>query len=598
MYQTFYINIDEEVNSIITRIRKSNSRYNVLVIPQGALIMQSAVSLKLIKKEVDLLEKKVMIITRDERSIIIAKKIGFPVKRTLEELGAASSNDSNRVAVNNPSRAAITPQAQPSPTNPVVASEVDDKRNRLVNLGADSFISHNEVIRKKNIEADKNRSFLARNSTSQGESSNLNNAQAQAPRDNFNEMFTNPPEQLAAVSKRGKNTSRRIVRFLTTFVILIVVLIGSLWAYFFLPKADILVFPVKKDENLSLKLTVTENVEGDNIKENLINLKIKTIEEESVLSLSFPATGDKKGSSNQKSKGAVTIYNEFSETSQVLVATTRLLSDGGKLYRLLDTVTIPGMVIKDGKTVAGQAEAEIVADESGEDFNIKEGSFTIPGLKGSNKYDKFYAKLSQETKGGGSEEGELSVVSKSDIESAKFKAENELKLKLKELVKNKIGSENLLLENALAYEILDASVFPEEGSVTENFEYQVKIRAKALVFSNKELDERIVSFSKDNLIKNDFAKEIVSFEKNLGNADIDFAKKTIKTQINVNMKLRSVIDKEKIKQSLVGRDRDDVSQIIKSSPEVGKIEVSFSPDFISNSFPRYLSRIKVEIQND
>src|SRR3989339_2035212 len=86
MHQIFYIDVDEEVNSIIGKIKKSNSKYNILVIAQGALLMQSAVSLKLIKREIDSLDKKVMMIIRDERAASMAEKIGFPVKKSLEDV--------------------------------------------------------------------------------------------------------------------------------------------------------------------------------------------------------------------------------------------------------------------------------------------------------------------------------------------------------------------------------------------------------------------------------------------------------------------------------------------------------------------------------
>ena len=96
MHQTFYIDVDEEVNSIITRIRKSSAKYNILVVTNRALIMQSAVSLKLIKREAERLDKRIIFVTKDERAMAVAKKIGFVVKSSLEELrGVVSDNDTN-----------------------------------------------------------------------------------------------------------------------------------------------------------------------------------------------------------------------------------------------------------------------------------------------------------------------------------------------------------------------------------------------------------------------------------------------------------------------------------------------------------------------
>ena len=596
MHQTFYIDVDEEVNSVISRIRKSNEKYNILVIAHGALLMQSAVSLKLIKREADALEKKVMIITKDELAAAIAKKIGFPVRKSLEEV-----NDNKNVSAPRREIAPINREVERSnikEKEPVESMEIIDKKNRLVNLGSDSFMSTGGMIKKPEVEENLKNSSLKKESSNDVLSRNnfSNRASLGAvSSDSFENLFLEPTEP-ATIKNKENLSAGNALKFLWIFIIFIGILLLAMGAYFYLPSAQVTVFPLKKTENISLKLDVSENPSSGS-SANTIGLKTQVIEDEAVLSNTFDATGQ-KGDSNQKAKGVITIYNEFSETSQVLVATTRFLSNDNKLFRLLETVTVPGMTIKDGKTEAGKIEADIVADEAGSDFNIKEATFTIPGLVGSAKHDKFYAKLTQETKGGGNSGSDLKAVSKSDIENAKFKTENQLKSQLKESVKNKLGLENQLLDNAISYEVLDFSVFPEEGAVTENFEYQVRIKVKTLAFSSKEMDEKIVNFINSSVSQKNVPMELSSFEKNYGNADIDFAKKTIKMDVSVNGKLVSKIDKDKISSGLAGKKKEDMSEIIGTYPEVSKAEAIVSPNFISNSFPKYPSKINIEIGQD
>lgn len=597
MHQTFYIDVDEEVNSVINRIRKSNEKYNILVIAHGALLMQSAVSLKLIKREADALEKKVMIITKDELAASIAKKIGFPVRNSLEEV---NENKSNPVV----KRESILVSREPERVNvgaekeSVEPMEVIDKKNRLVNLGSDSFMSASGMIKKPEIEKNLKNSPPKKefdNSASTRSSFSNKTSLGAVSSDSFENLFIEPTEPVTTKNRENLSAGSAL-KFLWIFIVFIGILLLAIGAYFYLPSAQVTVFPLKKTENISLKLDVSENPNSGS-SANTIVLKTQVIEDEAVLSNTFDATGQ-KGDSNQKAKGVITIYNEFSETSQVLVATTRFLSNDNKLFRLLETVTVPGMTVKDGKTEAGKIEANIVADEAGSDFNIKEATFTIPGLVGSAKHDKFYAKLTQETKGGGNSGSDLKAVSKSDIENAKFKTENQLKSQLKENIKNKLGSENQLLDNAISYEVLDFSVFPEEGAVTENFEYQVRIKIKTLAFSSKEMDEKIVNLINSSVSQKNVPMELSSFEKNYGNADIDFAKKTIKMDVSVNSKLISKIDKNKISEGLAGKKKEEMSEIIGTYPEVSKAEAIVSPNFISNSFPKYPSKINIEIGQD
>jgi hypothetical protein len=58
--------------------------------------------------------------------------------------------------------------------------------------------------------------------------------------------------------------------------------------------------------------------------------------------------------------------------AQTLVATTRLLTPDGILFRLKDRITVPAR---------GSVEASAVADEAGERGFVESATFTIPGLK-------------------------------------------------------------------------------------------------------------------------------------------------------------------------------------------------------------------------
>jgi len=280
MHQTFYIDVDEEVNSVISRIRKSNAKYNILVIAHGALLMQSAVSLKLIKREVDALEKKVMIITKDELAATIAKKIGFPVRKSLEEV---SENKSAPVV----KRESVLVSRESERANDVEKESVEpveiiDKKNRLVNLGSDSFISTDGMIKKPEIDENLRNSLLKEDSNNVPIKNNfLDKTSLEAvSSDNFDNLFSQPAEPV--VSKNRENLSAgNALKFLWIFIIFIGMLLLAMGAYFYLPSAQVTVFPLKKTENVGLKLDVSENPSSSSA--NIIALKTQVIEDEGVL---------------------------------------------------------------------------------------------------------------------------------------------------------------------------------------------------------------------------------------------------------------------------------------------------------------------------
>ena len=66
MHQTFYIDIDEEITSIVERLKKARANEIVMVVPKGALLIQSIVNLKILRKEADEHDIQLMMVTQDK----------------------------------------------------------------------------------------------------------------------------------------------------------------------------------------------------------------------------------------------------------------------------------------------------------------------------------------------------------------------------------------------------------------------------------------------------------------------------------------------------------------------------------------------------
>ncbi len=86
MHQTFYIDVDEEITSIIERVRKAHMDELVIVIPKGALLIQSIINLKLLKKEADSLGKEIIIVTQDKAGKLLIEKTGIATEQRLEDI--------------------------------------------------------------------------------------------------------------------------------------------------------------------------------------------------------------------------------------------------------------------------------------------------------------------------------------------------------------------------------------------------------------------------------------------------------------------------------------------------------------------------------
>ena len=77
MHKTLYIDADEEITSILDRIRKAEAREIIIVAPKNAMLLQSIVNLKLLKKETDRKKKQLLIITQDKIGKKLIEKAGI-----------------------------------------------------------------------------------------------------------------------------------------------------------------------------------------------------------------------------------------------------------------------------------------------------------------------------------------------------------------------------------------------------------------------------------------------------------------------------------------------------------------------------------------
>jgi len=77
----FYVDIEDEITTILGRLRKEKSEEIFLVVPKHALIAQSLVNLRLLEKETRRSGKKIMFVSPDAHIRKIAEKAGLSVKR-------------------------------------------------------------------------------------------------------------------------------------------------------------------------------------------------------------------------------------------------------------------------------------------------------------------------------------------------------------------------------------------------------------------------------------------------------------------------------------------------------------------------------------
>ncbi len=350
--------------------------------------------------------------------------------------------------------------------------------------------------------------------------------------------------------------------------------IGFYFAFFVLPRAEVTVNLKKAKKEVELSLTVSKDAQTVDAKNYIIPGKALTFER--VASKTFPATDYKNVES--KASGIIRIYNAYSSAPQVLIATTRFKANkSGKIFRIPKRVVIPGAKIKSGKIEPSYVEVRVYADKPGEEYNIGPDKFSIPGFKGTDKYYGFYAQSFKPMTGG--KVGKAKVVSAADIKKAKQTIASELTLLLKKEFEEKIPPEYKKISNNFVLEkkILEADV--QENAIRDSFTVKADFILKGIVFKNKDLEALAQKIFADLEEAQDWDIKTIDYE--FSDQGVDSLKNKLTANLKIKYNLVRKIDKEELKNEILGQDSDDVKKILLLKKEVNSAKVVFWPFWVS-----------------
>jgi hypothetical protein len=82
--EILYIDADEEITSVIDKLKACEAETVILVVPKGASLLQSLINLKLLKREAEPLGKKIALVTADRVGRNLALQIDIPVYEDVE----------------------------------------------------------------------------------------------------------------------------------------------------------------------------------------------------------------------------------------------------------------------------------------------------------------------------------------------------------------------------------------------------------------------------------------------------------------------------------------------------------------------------------
>ncbi|MBI2623552.1 MAG: hypothetical protein HYW65_03180 [Candidatus Liptonbacteria bacterium] len=307
------------------------------------------------------------------------------------------------------------------------------------------------------------------------------------------------------------------------------------------------------------------------------------------LTQQFPATGTARV--EEYAKGTVVIYNSYSSTPQTLVATTRFITQDGKVFRLVDRVVVPGALVRGGAITPATTTAAVVADKPGAEYNLASiAKLTIPAFRGSPKFNGFYGAMPGGTRGG--YVGAKKVATAKDIEAAKVRIAEVLNASLDTLFEATKPEEFMIPDGARAIAVKKVAV-SEATDTGGNFNVFGEATLTAPGFRRDDLTRMLVGYAEADRGSKNLMFRTLSLEAKMEKFDAPARRATV--TVSARGVVAPVFSEEDFKASIAGLDVRAAQAAIGRIQGLAEGKISLWPFWVQD-VPSDAGRITVAVE--
>lgn len=553
-----YIDIDDEITTIIDKVRGSEEKIVALVLPKRATVFQSIVNMKLLKRSADESKKHLVLITNEAGLLPLAGAVGVYVAKSLQ------------------SRPEI-------PAVPGGMQRPADDTEEFVNMNDEPRLDKNRAVGDYAAAAAPGTVVGAASSLDDDKPIELDNASMDTP-------GGSPSKAAAAKAKKDKKLKIPDFNKFRTWIILggvgLVFIIFLFWiALGVMPRATVL---VKTDsEAIQTNLDVTLSTSADDVNVDSAVVPAVSVQSEKTATQQVAATGQKdKGT---KASGQVTIKN-CSEDEVTVPAGTGVSANG------LTFITQDSLSLDSGNfTGSGSCKpngghvgsVDVIAQNVGDKYNLSAMSYSISGMPST------VTGSGSQMSGGTT--NIVKVVQQSDIDSAKQKIASQDANSVKADLKGQLQSQGV--------RPIEATLASSPSDVTTNV--QVGAEAEAVTVSQK--TTYTMTGAKDSdlkkLIANEVNKQIDPTKQTILDYGLDEAEfkvqnqtgRTVLVALDNTAVAGTDVNVNDMKKQVAGKKSAEAKEIIGKYPGVTSVDVHYSPFWVS-SIPKNTGKITISIE--
>jgi hypothetical protein len=561
-----YIDVDDEITTIIDKVRSSHQKITALVLPKRATVFQSVVNMKLLKRAADAANKNVVLITSEAALLPLAGRVGVHVARSL----------------------------QSKPEVPDAPLQADDKAESIEeNLDYEPIHDSSPKAKKEKAEEaalDKTRTVgeLAGGAAVDDQlEDTIDLADDEEPEAGLPDVAAG-----AKKSKRGKDKKLKVPNF-NKFRVLIVVgalvlvalIVGAVVALKVLPKAAIV---IKTNSSALNSSTVVALKTGSNVSVDLATSTVPATSQQTQKTATQQVAASGQQNNGAKATGSVSMTaGACSGTQPADVPAGVGLTVSGLTFITQQGTSFTPVLNKGKCTFQATSATSVIAQNGGAQYNVSPSTFTVSGRPDVS------ASSSAAMTGG--TDSIIKIVTQADIDSAKQKITAADTSSIKQELKSALIAKGLYVVdtsfNAGTPAITTSSNPGDQAdtvTVTTTTTYtMLGVSQNDLQSVVKDSIKSKIDLSKQKIL--DYGLSAAVF--GLQSQNPDGATVTMQATVVVGSELNT----DTIKKQVAGKKAGDAQAIIKQYPGVTDVTVQYSPFWVS-SIPNNTGKITVTVQ--
>jgi hypothetical protein len=553
---SIYINLEDDVSKIVARIKKERSGELILVCPKRCFLFNDAINLRLLKKQVDMLSKKVHILTMDERGQAYAKEAGFELKDLPKARGNKSFSDI-RVSQKQPAKIL---EKKSEDQNPVTKAVLG-----IQNL-AHSLIDSKPEEKPKTESASSAEEYFSKISEEKFEdkvNSPVSHKQTES-------IFPADLEN----SYKNKKQKKRLKLITGIFAVCALALVFFV-VFIFLPRAEVIIYAKTQNLTRDLVISLSSHAEAAN-SESLI-LPAQKISQSVSAKLSFQSQGKKE--IGNKASGKVVIYNFTGAPLNLKAKTTTVILNGKNYLLKSDAMQIKPTRYKNSQTKeidesSLSAPVEIEAETGGESYNVPAGTrLEVTNQVFGSRPQLLYVKASTAITGGTTRY--LSVISNEDIEAAKAALQKEALNQ----ISSQLNSNKLVIQEK-AFQLLNPEFkFNHEiGTETPEFSGTLTGLVLGFAYNSEGLNNLVLERIKKSLTAEQEIEIQLRLPLSVAVKTTDFNQELVVLEVHFEgMAIAQNKNLESLPKKLAGKTQSSAAEYIKQNMQAEKVEITLLP---------------------